>query len=86
MGNLLRQFAENKKSPLFEIEHNGEYHVFYINANSEGLEAGSASNIGFLSINKDKLFVEWDDCFSLDEHLFSLYENCLEYLQEEEEA
>jgi len=81
MNKLLEEFNAMDKQAMFEIESNnneGEYGVFYINATKEGLEAGSCSNSGFGSLGIE--IVEWDDCFSLDEHLQELYEICLDYM------
>jgi len=73
-----------KNLAIFEIEDSeGGFHIFHINGTSEGLEAGGAANIGFLHIDKENLSVEWDDCFSLDEHLGQLHELCIEYIQRE---
>lgn len=81
MNELLKQFKDMKNLAIFEIEDNkGEHHIFYINGTEKGLEAGGACNVGFLHIDKEALSVQWDDCFSLDEHLQELNEKCLEYV------
>ena len=69
---LLSEFQDSPLMKLFEIEVDGEYYVYHINATIHGLEAGSCSNTGFGSMGLDK--IEWDNCFSLDEHLQELYE------------
>lgn len=80
---MMREFqnmTSNGIMPMFEIEHDGEYHVFDIKCDEKGLEAGTSANIGFLSLNKEELTVEWDDAFRLDQHLEELYEKCYEYV------
>ena len=67
MRDLLQQFNEMNKIPLFEIENNGEFYIYDIVADDIGLSAGSTD-----------CSIEWDDTFSLDEHLQSLYELCYE--------
>jgi len=77
---LIEEFKNMNLSPMFEIEDaKNEYDIYYINCTDEGLEAGGCANIGFLHIDKDSLFVEWDEDFSLDEHLQELYSLCIEY-------
>ena len=71
-NQLLEEFNNMSLIPMFEIEIDDEYYVYYINATDEGLELGGASNTGFMSYGLE--LVEWDDCFSLDEHLHTLYE------------
>ena len=76
MKNLIKEFKEMKNIPLFEIEINQEYYTYYIQADEKGLSAGGCCNIGFMPYAG--LFIDWDDCFSLDEHLQELYEVCYE--------
>lgn len=81
MKRLLKEFNEIDLMPLFEIETGpNAWEVFHIEASEEGLEAGGACNLGFLSISREELFIEWDPCFSLDEHLETLYDQCIEFL------
>ena len=86
MIKLLKEFKDMRSLAIFEIEDNEgeEYHIFYINATCEGLEAGGACNVGFLHIDKEALSVQWDDCFSLDEHLQELNEKCINYVNNNE--
>ena len=71
MKTLIEEFNNISKMPIFEIEYNNEYFIYNIGATREGLETRGETMT---------LKVEWDDCFSLDEHLQSLYELCLEEL------
>jgi len=50
-----------------EIEDNGEFYIYNIVADDIGLSADGTD-----------CSIEWDDTFSLDEHLQSLYELCYE--------
>ena len=76
MKALIEELYNMSTYPIFEIENNGEYHTYYIQATEQGLEAGGCSNTGFCSMGLE--IVEWDDCFGLDFHLEALYEICLE--------
>ena len=69
MEKLLQEFQNMHKMPIFEIqdETTGEWDYWTIYANEAGLRL----------IGTD-IFVQWDDCFSLDEHLESLYEKLME--------
>ncbi len=75
MKNLIEEFNNMKSLPMFEIEVDGEYHIYYIEATSKGLEAGGVTNIGFSSYG---LICDWEEDCSLDYHLEGLYEICLE--------
>ena len=75
MKTLIEEFNNMSSEPIFEIEHNGEYYIYYIQATDKGLEAGGCSNTGFGSMELE--IVEWDNTFSLDEHLQELYDICL---------
>ncbi len=66
MHDLINQFNNISLIKCFEIQdQNGEYHVFDIWADSEGLNTYGAS-------------LDWNDCFSLDEHIQELHEKCQE--------
>ena len=80
MQNLIEQFNNMKRIPLFEIELDDEYHIFHIMADDAGLHAGGVTNSGFHPYHG--LSVEWDDSFSLDEHLQELYDVCLTNIME----
>ena len=70
---LLEKFNAMYKMPIFEILNNdGEYEVYYIQATKKGLELGGVTNVGFHSYELET--VEWNEDFSLDEHLEKLYE------------
>lgn len=77
MQHLLTEFEQMSKLPLVEINLKDfyedyiedEYEIFRIWADETGL------HIYHLDI-----FVEWDDCFSLDEHIQALYEQLIETL------
>lgn len=65
---LLEAFNDIKLMRAFEIEHpneDGEYSIFDISANEEGVFCEGVS------------MIPWDECFSLDEHLESLYDGCV---------
>ena len=71
---LLTEFNNVTKMRMFEIEVKDEYALYDIQANEQGLYT-----YGHWGYDDDKLpllLVEWDDCFSLDEHLQDLYELC----------
>jgi hypothetical protein len=74
MKQLIKEFNEMKLDPIFEIEVNEEYYIYYIQADEKGLSGGGCCNVGFMPY-KD-LFVPWDDYFGLDEHLQELYDLC----------
>ena len=80
MENLIKEFNAMKNLPMFEIEIDGEFHVYYISATEKGLEAGGCSNIGFMPYG---IIVEWEEDYSLDYHLEGLYELCYEKSLEE---
>ena len=67
---LKEQFEQIDKMPIFEIETTDGYEIYNINATDYGLYTQG--------INGDGIGVEWDDVFSLDEHLQELYEKCYE--------
>ena len=71
MKTLIKEFSNMNKLPMFEIEleQEGEYEIYNISATKEGLSTQGSQHL---------ILVEWDDCFSLDEHLQSLYELCLD--------
>ena len=80
MKALIEEFNNMKLDPIFEIEIDGEYYIYYIQATERGLEAGGCSNIGFMPYG---IIVEWEEDYSLDYHLEGLYELCYEKSLEE---
>ena len=73
---LLAEFEGMSKFPMFEISYGdfdesqeGEYEIYEITANRNGLECRGINKL---------LEVSWDSAFSLDEHLQELYYRCLE--------
>lgn len=84
---LLKQFENVDRMKIFEIdiaealpinlEIENEYYLFQLNADINGVSAGSITNTGFYQL--DNLFVEWDEYYSLDEHLEFLYDKCYEW-------
>jgi len=68
MENLLTEFNNITKMRMFEIEVEDEYATYDIQANEKGLYTQGYGD--------NELLVEWDDCFSLDEHLQDLYALC----------
>ena len=72
---LIKEFENVTAIPLLEIEINGEYHVYHIEADSEGIHAGGCGNSGFHSYG---IMIEWDEDESLSYHLQGLYELCYE--------
>ena len=73
---LLEEFNNMDKIPMFEISYGdfdesqyGEYEIYEITANKNGLECHGINKL---------LEVSWDSAFSLDEHLQELYYICLE--------
>ena len=70
---MIEQFNNSKSIPIFEIEtDDGEFHIYYIQATTKGLELGGVANVGFMPYGLE--IVEWDVNFGLDEHLQELYE------------
>ncbi len=80
MTELINEFNSMDKQPIFEIEIDSEYYIYYIQATNKGLEAGGCSNTGFSSYG---LSIEWEDDYSLDYHLQELYEECYNHANEE---
>ena len=81
---LIKQFNETPHK-IFEInlssylELDGdEYYLFHLNTTEEGIEAGSITNVGFYRIGD--LIENWDEDYSLDEHLQNLYDKCIEWM------
>ena len=69
METLLEQFNNMHKMPIIELqdETTGEWDYWTIYADLHGIRA----------IGTD-LFIKWDETFSLDEHLESLFEKLME--------
>ena len=67
MIDLYIEFQAMDRMPIFEIEHREEYYIYNIVADTVGIHTTSGLQL---------LQIEWDDTFSLDEHLESLYELC----------
>jgi hypothetical protein len=72
---MIEEFNSMTLMPMFEIEIDGEFHIYYIQLTEKGLEAGGVSNAGFMPYG---ISVEWEDDCLLDYHLESLYELCYE--------
>lgn len=70
--SLLEEFKNMNRMPIFEIEIDGEYHLYHIQATNKWLELGGVSNVGFMPYNLEK--IEWEEGYSLDYHLEWLYE------------
>lgn len=70
--SLIEEFNNMKAMPIFEIEIDGNFHVYHINATLKGLELGGVSNSGFIPYNLEE--IEWDNDLTLDNHLEGLYE------------
>jgi hypothetical protein len=75
-NKLLEQFQNMSKLPLFEInwkdyDSRGEddYEVFNIQADEHGI---------YVIVDGGIVVIEWDDTFSLDEHLQELYNKIIE--------
>ena len=75
MKELIREFNDMKLMPMFEIEIDGEYYIYALEANSNGIEAGGTTNVGFTSYG---LICEWEEDMSLDYHLEGIYDICYE--------
>ncbi len=75
MKPLYTQFNEITKMKLFEIEIEGEFYLYNIEANQTGLFC--------TSYNSGLLVIEWDECFSLDENLCALHDLCLDDAQKQ---
>ena len=70
---MLQQFGNMKSLPIFEINwkdysnlEEDDYEIFYVHSSDEGIWVNGYG------------MVEWDDCFSLDEHLSKLFDNIIE--------
>lgn len=84
MKELIKEFNEMPHK-IFEINLAGyleldedEYYLFHLNATEEGIEAGSITNVGFYRIAD--LIENWDEYYTLDEHLQNLYDKCIEWM------
>ena len=88
---LLQEFENISQLRIFEINIaeylsmdlgvEEEYYVFHLNADKKGIYAGGCTNCGFKPYKG--LFVDWDECYSLDEHLSFLYDKCVEWAIED---
>jgi hypothetical protein len=72
---LLEQFQNMKHDPIIEInwkDYNGEldddWEIFTIQADEHGV---------YTIVDDGLIVVQWDDIFSLDEHLQELYTDIL---------
>ena len=72
MENLINEFNNMDKMPLFEIEYNGEYYIYNIIATNEGL-----------TVQCSDISVEWERDYTLDYYLEGLYELCYENVVEQ---
>lgn len=80
---LKQQFEQSQALKYFEINlanymdlDNDEYYLFHMNATDTHFEAGGVTNAGFYSLGIEE---EFDEDFTLDMHLESLYEKCVEW-------
>lgn len=88
---LLKEFENMRVIPIFNIDISDslspdlgieeEYYIFYLQADIKGISAGHMSNCGFYQVGN--LFIEWDEFYSLDEHLFYFYEMCRDWAIED---
>lgn len=82
IDTLKKEFKDCQKIKIFEIavinNNLSEYITFDISIENDTLTAtGESLSLEDYKANKcSVLSVELDDCFSLDEHLQSLYELC----------
>ena len=74
MEKLINEFNSMDSMPIFEINIEDAFYVYYVEATEKGLEAGGCSNTGFMAMGLE--YIEWDNRFSLNEHLEELYEVC----------
>lgn len=66
MNNLLEEFNNMERIPIMELEVEQEgYLIVYVTADEEGIYG-------------DFEKVEWDEIFTLDEHLQTLHEKIIE--------
>ena len=70
---LIEEFKNMSNIPVFEIQMEEEFYIYYIQATERGLEAGGCSNTGFMP---NGIITEWEENCSLDYHLEGLYESC----------
>tara|TARA_R110000772_G_scaffold267338_2_gene391122 strand:- start:177 stop:470 length:294 start_codon:yes stop_codon:yes gene_type:complete len=84
MENLKREFEEMNLIPVFEekvIDQNGkeDYIAFYVSVEEDNLVA---THVGLTKAEEESPYIafksiELDDCFSLDENLQALHEECI---------
>jgi hypothetical protein len=77
INDLINQFNNITLMRVFEIEVNDNYALYDIKCNDKCLYT-----VGY---GTKALKVDWDDCFSLDEHLQDLYDKCYSEAIEAEE-
>lgn len=80
---IKQQFEQMKAQPIFEINLQGyldlddaEYYIFDLNATETHFEAGAITNAGFYSLGIEE---EFDEDLTVDEHLFLLFDKCVEW-------
>ena len=74
---LMQEFENMDRMPIFEINlkdyyedlEEDEYEIFTLYVNEKGI-----------GVYHSDIFEEWDGCFSLDEHIQSIYEKVIETL------
>jgi len=81
-NELKQQFAEITLIKIFEVEvvnnktQEKDWITFNIDANDEGLYAIPSEDLTEETEKIVPIIVEWDDTFTLDHHLETLYEYC----------
>ena len=72
ISEMQTEFKEHQLIKCFEIAHNvDEYVTWWIEDNGTGLYARPSES------DLQSQQVEWEDCFTLDEHLQELHSACL---------
>ena len=74
---LMQEFENMNRMPIFELNlkdyyedlEEDEYEIFTLYINEKGI-----------GIYHSDIFEEWDECFSLDEHIQAIYEKVIETL------
>lgn len=72
ISELIKEFKEYEGDLVLDVNLGDEIFFYNVGATEKGLELGINTNFGFKPIELDT--VQWDDAFSLDEHLDKLYE------------
>jgi hypothetical protein len=62
-NEMIKEFNEMEKDPIIEIElENGDYEIFYLFTTPYGIQ-----------VRNTDILIKWDYCFSLDEHVQTVY-------------